>query len=375
MKQRRQTDHSEQVEALLGEAANLPHGPTRVGLCEEATRIADLHGDPTVAFRARQELVDAAAFGGRPDLLIVAYAWCLSWFDWGEDDGVSLHHVLWRMKWVVNVLPRFPEIELAAIHRMLGDMERRFREFGGSVQPVVGMRRSVALQTGDLEEAARAHNRFVRMSRTTLSNCRACEAAAVADYHMTMGRNALGVRKAEELIASSMRCTVVPRQTYGDMLIPMVKIGRALDAMRFHKVGYPAVRGEAGEITRWGKHMAYLALTGNDARAVKLLEVHLADVERSNDRLSVLDFFRNMLVVVEFLADRKEKTRLRLPPECSLADSSGVYVLAELARRVRERATELSRRFDERNGNSYYSDLLEEAATMRKWATPVPYSG
>ncbi|MBO0697373.1 MAG: hypothetical protein J2P46_03175 [Zavarzinella sp.] len=373
MKRARRSDHLEQVEALLREAADLPHGPTRIGLCEEATRIADLHGDPALAFRARQELVDAACFGGRPDLLIVAYAWCLSWFDRGEHDRLSPYALLWRMKWVVNALPRFPEVELPAIHRMLDDMERRYREFGGSVQPVVGVRRSVALKTGHLAEAARAHNRFVRMPRTTLSDCRACEAASLADYHVVRGRNAVGVRKAEELIASGLKCAKVPQETYGDILIPMVKLRRAPDAMRYHKTGYRMVRREAGEVQRWGQHMAYLALTGNDARAAKLLEAHLADVEASSDLLSVLDFFRNTFVVLELLADRKEKLRLRLPPGSPFANPTGEYILADLALRVRDRAAELSRRFDERNGNSYYSDLLEEAATLRKWATPVSY--
>ena len=145
MPRRRPTDHADRVERLLTQAGTLPHGPTRVELCEEAVRIADLHKDPELAYRSRQELIDAACFGGRPDLLIVAYSWCLATFDRGDEVGVSAYHVLWRMKWVVCALPKFPEIELAAIHGMLDDMERRFRDYAGSIQPVVGYRRAVAL--------------------------------------------------------------------------------------------------------------------------------------------------------------------------------------------------------------------------------------
>ena len=375
MKRRAPTDHEDQVDRLLAQAAALPHGPTRVELCEEAVRVADTHHHPGLGYRAREQLIEAACYGGRPDLLIVGFSWCLATFDREPDAGVSLFQLLWRMKWVIGAMPKFPQIELATIHGMLDDMERRFRDFGGSVQPVVGKRRMVALQTGDLAAAAAAHRQFVRMSRTFLSDCHACELDALAGYWMDVGRNALGIRKAEELIASGMSCAKVPDSTYGDVLLPMVKAGRAKDAMKYHKKGYPLIRRNVGDLAHWGQHMAYMALTGNTARAVNMLETHLPDVEASHDPLATLAFLRNAFVVVELLADKKEKMKLRLPAESPLANPSGEYVLADLAARVRGRATELSREFDRRNGNSYYVELLDKTAALKKRATPVPLNG
>src|SRR5918993_2726942 len=118
---RRRPDHAAQVDRLLGQADALPYGPTRVELCEEAVRIADLHNDTPLGYRARRELVDAASFGGRPDLLIVAFTWCLAAHDRGDVTDESEMDLLWRMKWVVGALPKFPEIELATIHEMLDD--------------------------------------------------------------------------------------------------------------------------------------------------------------------------------------------------------------------------------------------------------------
>lgn len=373
-KRARATDHADQVERLLAQASTLPHGPTRVDLCEEAARIADLHNDPGLGYRAREELVEAACFGGRPDLLIVGFSWCLSTYDQDPQGDISAFQLLWRMKWVTGALPKFPEIELKTIHDMLDDMERRFAEFGGSLQPVVGKRRMVALQIGDFEAAAAAHKKLIRLSRTFLSDCHACELDALAGYWMDMGKTTLGVRKAEELIVSGMRCAKVPDSTYADLLLPMVKLGRAVDAMKYHKKGYPLIRRNVGDLWHWGQHMAYLSLTGNDARAVKLLETHLPDVEASHDPLGRLAFFRNMLIVLEGLADTREKMKLRLPPESPLANEAGEYELADLASQVRQRAVEISRRFDRRNGNSYYTDLVDEATRIRKKATRVPFS-
>ena len=91
--------------------------------------------------------------------------------------------------------------------------------------------------------------------------------------------------------------------------------------------------------------------------------------------LGSLAFFRNTLIVIECLADKKEKMKLRLPVESPFANESGEYVLSDLAGGVRDRAIEVSRRFDRRNGNSYYEQLIEQSSKLLKKATRVPYNG
>jgi cellulose synthase operon protein C len=368
----RKTDYTDQVELLLEEAQDLPHGATRIELCEEAIRIADSHNDLSLAYQARDELVESACFGARPDLLIVTFSWCLSTFDRHPEADISEYQLLWRMKWVVSALPDFPQIKLATIHQMLDDMERRFRNYGESIQPVLGKRRSVALQTGDLEGARAFHRQFARMQRTILSDCHACELDALACYWFDIGRYAHGIRKAEELIASGMSCARVPAGTYADLLLPMLRTGRGEDAMVYHKKGYPKIRRDTDYMWHWGQHLSYLALTGNDARAAKLIETHLPVVESAHDPLSMLEFLRNMLLALECIAERKEKIKLRLPAESPLANESGEYLVAELAEKTRKRVTEMSKRFDQRNGNSYYRDLIDELPRLRKYATHIP---
>jgi hypothetical protein len=376
MKRSRRDNHADQVERLLAEADALPQGPTRIELCEEAVRIADSHNDPGLAYRAREELVDSACFGGRPDLLIVGFSWCLSMFDNnGADSDISPYQVLWRMKWVVGALAKFPQIELATMQGMLDDMERRFRDHSGSTQPVVGMRRAVALQTGDLAAAAKYHKKFMGMERSFLSDCLACERDALADYWICQRKNALGVRKAEELILSGLSCSEIPDSTYGDILLPMVRLRRAEEAMDYHRIGYRRIRRRVADLARWGMHIAYLALTGNDARAIRLFQTHVAEVESAHDPLSCLTFWRTTSLAVESLAERKKKTKLRLPAESPLANASGEYALDELAGKLRARGLELSRQFDRRNGNKYYEELMDEVRTLHKCATRVPFSG
>ncbi len=374
MAKHRESDHTEQVERLLEQAKELKHGPTRIELCEEAVRLADSHGDLPLAFKARDELMRAAETGGRPDLMIVSFSWCLSMFDRKEDTGISPFQLLWKMKWVVADLPSFPEIELPTIHKMLDDMERRFRDHSGSIQPVVGMRRSVALLTGDNAEARRAHKQFMCMPRSFLSDCHACELNSLAQYWMDMGKRTLGIRKAEELIASGRTCLSVPDSTYARVLLPLLHVGRGKDAMAYHHRGYERSRRSSVplDVCRWGDHLAFLALTGNDARAVKLTETHMPKVESGHDPLSTLSFLRNMMVAVDCLAERKAKIKMRLPVESTLANSRGEYVLTDLAKSIKGRVLKLSRQFDRRNGNDDCVEAMDRALTIKKKAVRVP---
>ena len=374
MPRKRVSDHIDQVERLLAEAEGLSHGSARVELCEEAVRIADSHEDVPLAYRAREALVEAACYGGRPDLMIVAFSWCLSTYDRDKDASIPAYQLLWRMKWVVVALPKFPEIELSTIHNMLDDMERRFAIFG-SLQPVVGKRRSIALQTGDFDTARKMHKQFIRMPRTFLSDCHACELDALSEYLSDTGKSVVGVRKAEDLINSGMKCAKVPDTTYAQVLLPMVKIGRAKEAMAYHKKGYPRIRKFVGDQWHWGQHMAYLALTGNDAKALKLLQTHLADVETSHDPQAILAFMRHTLIVLECLADRRANVKLRLPSESPLSNGSGEYVVADLATKVRTRAKEMSELFDRRNGNQHQFELLDQLPKIIKKSTRVPIAG
>lgn len=374
MKRKKVDDYSSQVRLLLDQADALEHGPNQIELCEEAVRLADSHQDEELAFEAREKLVEASAFGGRPDLLIVHFSWCLAKFDKDQSDWFRAYSTLWRMKWVVNALTRFAEIELPTIHAMLDDMERRFREFDGSIQPVLLKRRDVAMSTGNLEEAARVHKLYAKMSRSMLSDCHACELDNQANYYFDTGRNALGIKKAEALFASGMACAEVPKTTYSDLLLPLIRLKRHDEAMSHHLKGYPKVRRSVEHMSEWSAHIAAAALLGHSDRAIKMFVKHLPAVESSHNPLGQLTFFRNSLVMVEMLADQKEKMRLRLPEGSTLASDSGTYVLSELAASLLERVRAISARFDQRNGNTYYTDCIDETRRMKRYAKAVPYS-
>jgi hypothetical protein len=89
------SDYLQEIDELLSQARALGYGPSRVSLTEEAVHLADTHGDLEQGFRTRMELMEAGTFGGRQDLLLVAFAWCLAQHD-REPHRFDSYALLWR---------------------------------------------------------------------------------------------------------------------------------------------------------------------------------------------------------------------------------------------------------------------------------------
>jgi hypothetical protein len=355
---------------LLQVAQALPRGPAQIRLCEEAARCADLLNEVVLAYQARQHLTDAAMFGGRPDLLLVSYSWCVAQYD-RQPELFNASSFLWRQKWIVTTLPKFPQISRESIASALDDMERRFRAYGSTMQPVWLQRREVAMLLGELEEAAAAHHHFKRLARGELSDCAICEIDATIDFHFGHGRLALGLKKAEKLFESSRSCAEVPHRTHASVLLPLLKAGRLVEALAHQRQGYAMIKNGVSFGDSHGMHIAFLALTGNDAQALRLFQRHAADNMDGTAPYREYQFARYSWLALHTLAGRKKRAKLRLPKVNHTIAGDGEYLLDDLAEGVRKMAAEIADRFDRRNGNDYYSRQLDSTVQWWWYATKM----
>src|SRR5271163_1247260 len=89
------TDNDRPWLPLLEQALTLPQGGVRLAILEEAVRMADAHRDPEASFFMRQELMNSAMGAGRPETLLVHFAWCLAQCD-REPQRFDEGHILWQ---------------------------------------------------------------------------------------------------------------------------------------------------------------------------------------------------------------------------------------------------------------------------------------
>jgi hypothetical protein len=170
------------------------------------------------------------------------------------------------------------------------------------------------------------------------------------------------------LLDGSLECTEVPHRTLAKVLLPMLRLGRTEDALHCHRRGYPMIQRNPSFADRCAMHAAYLALSGNDARALRLIERHIADASDGTDPLREFDFYCHAWLAIDLISERKHKAKLRLPQMSEAIHGPDDYDLADLATVFEKRASDLARQYDKRNGNDWYSEIVRSMPGWKKFA-------
>ena len=360
---------ADDVDRLLADAEPLEDGPAKVALLDEAVRIADSHLDDDLAFRARFELIQAASFAGQPDIMLVAFSWCLSKYDADparyDPDGNVEFHLLWRYKWVVGQMPDFPQFGKPQIADMLADMKVRHKAWGSTLHAYYDQSEDMAMTFDDREAAVEAHKKFVKAKRDSLSNCPACVQDQLVRYHHFCGRSEQAVAAAEPILSRKMTCNSVPHRTYGRLLRILFKLKQLDTAMGYHKVGYPMVARKPGMISNVDDHIRFLTLTGNLDRATRLFTRHLPVALDSTCPSTRHGFLRECRLLLHHLGlAGKKAVPLRVPVSHPLHSEKGKAEVAAVFAWLNAETNSLATAFDTRNGTTRCADNLTTDLTI-----------
>ena len=362
----------EAAERLLAEAEGIKDGPEKIAVLEEAVRHADAAGDVRLQYTAREDFVEAAYFGGAPDKAIVAYSWCLAQFDRrpGEFDEWRL---LWRYKWMINVITDFPQIPKSQIYEMLEDMERRFRRGGYGLRSIYQYRYRIARFMGERDEAIRNYRRAQAERTDAVSDCQACRIDEQVSFHVYEGNDSLALDVARPLVDMRYFCRTVPERTFARLLLPLLRLGRWDDAADYHRRGYRLAEARThGSIEYVSDHIVYLSLNFDASGALRLVAKHYRWSESNHNPHERFIFYRAAWLALEVRAGAGVHTvELRLPPTFPLYEEGGRYETARLRDWFASRALDLARKFDERNGNDYFTRELADLDALKRSAEPA----
>ena len=363
------------IDRLMAEAANLPHGPSRIAMVEEAVRIADARGDLPTAFKCRLELVSAASSGGQPDVKLVAFSWCLSQFDrdkklfGGRATEIDL---LWKYKWIAGALPAFHQISREQIAATVDDLRRRYKADGSTMHAVYDEECSIAISLGDKTGAAAAQKKLAATKRDTFSNCAACVQDRLISYHRCFDRHEDAIAAAGPILSGRLSCGTVPHRTYPKLMLSLFQLGQLHEAMRYHRIGYPMVASNPGHTAYVDDHIRFLTLTGNGTRALRLTQKHLRTALAYVSLNTRCAFLRDVRLLFRFLKEEGVKmASLSLPDDHPLASTSGRVKVAEFHDWLDADCRRIAALYDARNGNDDFTSGLKTDEELR--VKPYPF--
>ncbi|WP_030487622.1 hypothetical protein [Micromonospora chokoriensis] len=355
---------------MLRGITDMPYGAGQIAALEQLLRRVDAANDRHLAFVTRLQATTGYIYGGEPAKSFVTFSWCLSEFDRDPQPYHQrhLHQLLWHFKSMVNGLLRFPEVPLDRTYAVLDDMERRYRAGGHSLQAVHKHRFRVADHVGDVEAAAHWYRLWQTTPRDELSDCAGCDPTSQVGYLADAGRDAEAVALAEPVLAGRLTCTEQPQAILTALLLPYLRSGRGDQAREAHREAYRRLRGNLADLWDIGDHIEFCTLTGNEARAVELVERHLDWLDRAPSPAAAMHFAATSAAA---LRQAGASTVYRRAAE---GRPAAEVAAAALADELAETATGLAARFDARNGTTHQSEWIARRLVVRASGEHVPLS-
>lgn len=350
----------EQVEQLLDDSWGVPEGPAQIALTREAVRLADATGDEELAFRARRRHLTACEFGGDPEEALVAFAWCLGAHDRQPEQFPEL---LWEYKWIAVSLPDQATVPRHRIDAVLDDMEHRFRRAGASLVAPAKARWRASMALGEADLALDWHARWRSLlaeqtRRDGWADCPACDVAEEAALLAILDRDAEAAEVAEPVLGGRLSCHVVPEFTFGELVVPVLRLGRTEMAEHMHREGYARTRTNPLYIRPMAGHLTYRWMVGDTAGALDLCVHHLGWLVGST---SDVDRWWYAAAARRLLAELDPATPITQPLPAALVRAlpTGPPTVASLHDWVDDLAVTVTDHLDRRNGNDWYRQALD----------------
>jgi hypothetical protein len=361
----------DRLEELRDQAYRMPVSDARIAVWEEAVRVADTLGDIDEGFDVRTYLMIDANEWGRPDIELVAYAWCLAQYDKDPQrfkrEEFSLH---WTYKRVLGTLMAFPSIPRARIESAFDDYKSRLERLGKPLSPHDEFRLRFELHRGDTEAVDRAYSQFKRHGRASDLDCRACQLHGEVRYQLFKDNLEAGVDAAQVLFKKhAPNCNRIPHATHGIVLEPLLQLGR-VDEAAVHHHDYQRIKNDEGMINVVAMHLNYLAYVNDIPNAVKLLEKHLPWAYRTKDAENRFDFLAATLPLFARLKDTP-LLKMRLAKDFPNYEEHGEYDVVLLETFIRNELAEMAKQFDARNATDTFSKRISvDENLLARYTTP-----
>jgi hypothetical protein len=225
-------------------------------------------------------------------------------------------------------------------------------------------------RTGNTARAAEAYKRFARCKRDWLSDEPEIEQGFAVLHAIALREDGQAVEAAQPFLRNARFGVAYRDIILAVILAPLMRMGRAAEAMDCHRCGYKLVQRNPRWVHHAGEHMTFLALTDNLAKAQTLLGRHLPVALTAVDVMARFDFFLAARLLLDVLRNRGcDALKVRLPETFPLFRHGDTYPAAMLTEWLDRQLTDLAGQFDARNGNDYFRRRIDENNDLKRYAT------
>lgn len=379
------TDRTQDLKDLLSRIDNTPWGPEERALSAEAVALAVELGNEELEYQARMRQTASANMAGLTDVMLNSFAWCLAKYDedpsrFPADIENGAADLMWQFKWMAGALRGSPAFEGAQIGAVLDDMEEHYRRAGLGMSGVLTARFEDAWSAGHMDRAEELRQQLEMTPRDSHSHCDACGRSQQAGFFAETERDENAVRLVEEMVEGGFSCGEEPEHALARALLPYLRLDRADDAKAAHLRSYRFARDNADNLSIIAMNITFCAVTGNEARALVLIERHLPwlahDGLNGSAHFAALVAFAHALDAVTRAGHGDAIVRGADDRDLAefFGEHDGAWTAADLAEACWRSAEALGAEFDARNGTRAYAERVAEMRALKDFRVEVPFN-
>lgn len=235
---------------------------------------------------------------------------------------------LWKFKWIVSGVAKSSMIEKELIDEANEAMLFYYERMELSLAAYYKALMNQNIDMGDAREARANYELWKKLAKDDMGDCEACEASGEIAYLNFAGKHAAALGLAEPILSGELTCSEVPHITYAPILFSMIALGRTWEAKILLPKAAATIESNPRVINEIAPLIEIAVRLDERETALNLARKHSAAILEGNDDLNDLRFF----IAVSAFGDEND------------------YKIA----------VEIASKFDARNGNTYYSDYLNE---------------
>ena len=353
----------DQIDDLLTEIYALPESPERLELIEQAIALVDRQHDIPLGYHCRQLLMQTALETGDTDKMLVAFSWCAS-MSAQRPDLLNGDSILWEYRWVVSELPNFPDVSRETIEAMMNDMETRYREVGSQLRAVHLMKNFTYTKLGDHTNAEQFRLLFNNAPRDFLSDAPRQEQNLLIFYHATFGEYDKALALGQNVLDGQVYEPGFFGQDCSELLLPLLELNRVPEAIRIQKKGYPYVAEHPSWLWNIAQNIEFLARIDDFDNALSILKEHFAYAMRTPRMVSRFFFLRAIWILAERLNHANDVSRMMKLDKLARKHYDSMDMQQPLTNSLWREIMQLAQRFDQRNGNEFFTQQCERAQSV-----------
>ena len=235
---------------------------------------------------------------------------------------------LWKFKWIVSGVAKSSMIEKELIDEVNEAMLFYYERLELSLAAYYKALMNQNIDMGDAREMRANYELWKKLAKDDMNDCEACEASDEIAYLNFAGEHAAALELAAPILSGELTCSEVPHTTYAPILFSMIKTGKIEEAKTLLPKAAATIESNPRVINQIAPLIEIAIRLDERETALSLARKHSHAILDSNDDLNDLRFF----IAVSAFGDEND------------------YKIA----------VEIAGKFDARNGNTYYSDYLNE---------------